>query len=87
MSVSDDPAIEDAIVERQLAEERVNQAEYLLQFFSFGHLRDELKAVSRAFAVTAVNIVTTLPRNPERTVALRKLKEAKDAAVCAKLFK
>jgi hypothetical protein len=28
-----------------------------------------------------------LPRNPERTVALRKLLEAKDAAVRAQLFK
>ena len=28
-----------------------------------------------------------LPRNPERTVALRKLLEAKDCAVRAKLFK
>jgi hypothetical protein len=28
-----------------------------------------------------------LPRNPERTVALRKLLEAKDAAVRALLFK
>jgi hypothetical protein len=32
-------------------------------------------------------MVETLPRNPERSVALRKLLEAKDAAVRAKLFK
>lgn len=32
-------------------------------------------------------LVNTLPRNPERTVALRKLLEAKDAAVRAVLAK
>jgi hypothetical protein len=32
-------------------------------------------------------MIETLPRNPERTVALRKLLEAKDAAVRAKLFR
>jgi hypothetical protein len=31
--------------------------------------------------------VDTLPRNPERTAALRKLLEAKDAAVRARLYK
>ena len=35
----------------------------------------------------AATIIDTLPRNPERTVALRKLLEAKDAAVRALLFK
>ena len=35
----------------------------------------------------AGRIVETLPRNPERTVALRKLLEAKDAAVRALLAK
>ena len=44
-----------------------------------------LAAVSAPFALLAEQIVSTLPRNPERTVALRKLLEAKDAAVRAKL--
>jgi len=34
-----------------------------------------------AFAALAADIVTLLPRSAERTVALRKLLEAKDAAV------
>jgi hypothetical protein len=41
--------------------------------------------VSMQFAMLATNIVETLPRNPERTVALRKLLEAKDAAVRARI--
>ena len=61
------------------------QNEYMAQFFKFEHLPDELQAVSRPFADLADLIIHNLPRNPERTVALRKLLEAKDCAVRAKL--
>lgn len=61
--------------------------EPIAQFFAFEHLPPELQAVSAPFADLASRIVATLPRNPERTVALRKLLEAKDAAVRAKLFR
>lgn len=57
--------------------------EHILQFFVYEHLPPHLAAVSKPFCVTADWIVATLPRNPERTVALRKLLEAKDAAVRA----
>jgi hypothetical protein len=60
--------------------------EPLLQFFAYDHLRPDLQEVSRPFAELA-NHVVTLPRNPERTVALRKLLEAKDCAVRAALWK
>lgn len=59
----------------------------LLQFFAYGHLPAHLQAVSMPFAQLADHIVTTLPPNAERTVALRKLLEAKDCAVRALLFK
>lgn len=58
-----------------------------MQFFAYAHLPPHLQEVSRPFGELAVMIVDTLPRNPERTVALRKLLEAKDAAVRARLFK
>lgn len=61
--------------------------EPILQFFAFGHLPGHLQAVSKPFCDLAAEIVETLPRNPERTVALRKLLEAKDAAVRALVFK
>jgi hypothetical protein len=61
--------------------------EAILQFFEFGHLPNELQLVSSRFHRLALELVETLPRNPERTVALRKLLEAKDAAVRAKLTK
>ena len=61
--------------------------EPLLQFFAYDHLRPDLQQHSKPFADLAKHIVEALPRNPERTVALRKLLEAKDAAVRSKLFK
>ena len=61
--------------------------EPILQFFAWQHLPPSLQNVSRPFQQLAERILETLPRNPERTVALRKLLEAKDAAVRAELFK
>lgn len=61
--------------------------EQLLQFFEYSHLPDPLQVVSRPFGDLANRLVETLPRNPERTVALRKLLEAKDCAVRALIFK
>jgi hypothetical protein len=61
-------------------------SEPILQFFKFDHLREDLRVVSAPFGLLAKDLVDTLPRNPERTVALRKLLEAKDAAVRAKLY-
>lgn len=61
--------------------------EPIMQFFAFEHLPPHLREVSEPFGKMAQHIVETLPRNPERTEALRKLLEAKDAAVRARLFK
>lgn len=61
--------------------------EPILQFFSYGHLPITLADASAPFHALAHQIVVAIPRNPERTVALRKLLEAKDAAVRAVLFK
>lgn len=73
-------------LERELAAAAV-QGEAILQFFTFGHLPEHLATTSREFAQLALSIYRVLPRNPERTVALRKLLEAKDCAVRAQLFK
>lgn len=61
--------------------------EHILQFFAWEHLPPHLQDVSRPFGLVAARIVATLPRNPERTVSLRKLLEAKDAAVRAVVAK
>ena len=57
--------------------------EHILQFFEYAHLPPALQTVSAPFCALAQAIARDLPRNPERTVALRKLLEAKDAAVRA----
>ncbi len=61
--------------------------EPIMQFFAYEHLPAHLQEASKPFGELAKLIVDSLPRNPERTVALRKLLESKDAAVRAKLFK
>jgi hypothetical protein len=58
-----------------------------MQFFQYEHLPPHLQETSKEFAKLADILITSLPRNSERTVALRKLLEAKDAAVRAKLAK
>ena len=59
---------------------------YLLQFFKYEHLPVHLQEVSKPFAELAHKIANELPEIPETTTAIRKLLEAKDCAVRAKLF-
>lgn len=64
----------------------VEQPEPMLRYFEFSHLKPgPLQETSVRFHHLASLLVTTLPRSPERTVALRKLLESKDAAVRAAL--
>jgi len=58
-----------------------------LQFFEYEHLKPHLQTVSKPFGDLARDLAATLPHNPESTMALRKLMEAKDCAVRAVLFK
>lgn len=59
-----------------------SQPEPMLRFFRYEHLRHGLmRETSRQFSALAAALTLTLPRSPERTVALRKLLESKDAAV------
>ena len=62
-------------------------ADPILQFFAYAHLPAHLQAAGEPFGILAERLAREVPRNPERTVALRKLLEAKDAAVRATLFK
>lgn len=61
--------------------------EPILQYFGYAHLPPHLSEVSSWFHDLAHAVVDHLPRNPERSVALRKLLEAKDAAVRARITK
>ena len=64
----------------------MDQHEILLQFFEFKHLPPHLQKVSEQFYIAAYDLCALVPPNPERTAALRKLLEAKDCAVRAKIL-
>lgn len=55
----------------------------ILRHFAFGHLHPALQEVSRPFAELAKDLDSRLPHSAEKTVALRKILEGKDAAVRA----
>lgn len=57
----------------------------ILRFFHYKHLPPALQANSAPFCAMARGMIDRLPRNAERTAALRKLLEAKDCAVRAAL--
>lgn len=78
--------LDDYIINKiyQKVEEFMNE-ERMLKWFEFAHLPPHLQEVSKPFGELANRIVETCESGPERTVALRKLLESKDAAVRAKL--
>lgn len=55
----------------------------MLKWFAFNHLPGSLRGTSMIFHSAAEQVISLVERGPERTVALRKLLEAKDAAVRA----
>lgn len=58
----------------------------ILRYFTFGHLPEgPLRQTSEIFAELAVWADDNLPAGAEKSTALRKLLEAKDAAVRAAL--
>lgn len=61
-------------------------AALMMQFFQYEHLPAHLQEVSKRFYELAFEMANNLPSNPEKTVMLRKLLEAKDCAVRAKIY-
>lgn len=57
----------------------------ILKYFQYDHLPEKLQKVSKPFGELASMIYEDLPGCEESDVALRKLLEAKDAAVRAAL--
>lgn len=57
-----------------------------LQFFQNENMRPELRTVVVPFEALAKQMLAELPDNDQRTLALQRLLEAKDAAVRAKLL-
>jgi hypothetical protein len=58
-----------------------------LQFFRTDNLPAAAVPSGKAFFELATQLIRDLPANPESTVAMRKLMEARDCAVRSVLFK
>lgn len=63
----------------------MDEEDRMMKWFAFEHLPEHLKVVSIKFYEVACSMCALVKAGPERTVALRKLLEAKDAAVRATL--
>ncbi len=61
----------------------MEEEDRMLKWFAYMHLPANLQEVSQPFHYLATKICDKVKQGPERTVALRKLLEAKDAAVRA----
>lgn len=66
-------------------EETLRAAHPILKFFEYAHLPPQLQPVSEQFHHLAWDMAKMLPLGAEASVCLRKLLEAKDAAVRAAL--
>ena len=64
----------------------MEQEERMLKYFDYAHLPEHLQAASKPFHDLAHHVADNIERCAERTVALRKLLEAKDAAVRAVVY-
>lgn len=60
-------------------------ASSILKFFRYSHLPQGLQEISQLWSDLAWEMEEELPPGPEKSVALRKLLEGKDAAVRAAL--
>lgn len=57
----------------------------IMKHFAYAHLHEHLQAVSKPIGELAEKMNVELPDGPEKSAGLRKLLEAKDCMVRAKL--
>lgn len=80
--MADDENPADEVAYDQLPE---HLSDDMLKWFEYRHLPEHLRGISKPFSDLARHICVLLDRGPERDMALRKLLEAKDAAVRARV--
>lgn len=68
-----------------MSKELHSAVKQILQYFEYNHLPPHLQVISKPCYELAYEMVETLDQNPELTVGLRKLLEAKDCFVRAGL--
>jgi len=57
----------------------------MIKYFEYGHLPEHLQAVSKPLGDLAQQMEQELPDGPEKSAGMRKLLEAKDCFVRAKI--
>lgn len=57
----------------------------IMKYFEYGHLPPHLQEVSKPIGDLATSMNESLPDGPEKSAGMRKLLEAKDCLVRAKL--
>ena len=65
---------------------QINKMSDIIKYFKYEHLPDHLQPTSKAFADLARTIEANHMPSAEKSVVLRKLLEAKDAAVRSRLY-
>lgn len=66
-------------------EDRAPQVQHVAQYFTYKHLPEHLQSISLLCHNLAEDMINQLEDGPELVVGLRKLLEAKDAFVRAKV--
>ena len=77
-------AINNICSDCRLKDEQIHTIPFL-KFFAYDHLPERLQSVSKPFYDLAQALIVGVTDNEERSMALRKLLEAKDCAVRARL--
>lgn len=66
---------------------RLRKSSPIMDYFTYDHLAPYLQGVSRPFCELATWVDVNVENGPEKSVALRKLLEAKEASVRATVVK
>lgn len=67
------------------ADKKLSMPTPILKYFAHAHLPEQLQEVSKPIAELAARLDASLPDGPEKSAGLRKLLEAKDCFVRARL--
>lgn len=85
VSPAPNPGGDSAQVASAAAPQAVDGEDRLLKYFECGHLPPPLKEIAEVFRATALCVARDVDPGPERSAGLRRLLEAKDCCVRARL--
>lgn len=71
--------------QRRTTKKELPMGNHIMKYFEYAHLPEHLQEVSKPIGELAKTMDASLPDGPEKSAGLRKLLEAKDCLVRAKL--